>query len=139
VKADYKLTAGLNKPPLIRKKTHTVTARENPKAKEMYRSTSSCGQLLPFAVDEELVFAVDEESAIAVGELAICVPEKAKNRKRKVPTNSPIMSITLYRTRSGSQPRPGKWCGARCSASTVWGLVKDRTTGVAAGGLKLMI
>lgn len=29
------LTAGLKRPPLIRKKTHALTARENPKLKAM--------------------------------------------------------------------------------------------------------
>lgn len=33
------LTAGLNKPPLIRKYTHTVAVNEKPNARDMYSSS----------------------------------------------------------------------------------------------------
>ncbi len=68
------LTAGLNKPPLILKKTQTFIARLKPKTKEMY---VSCVRFGPVLVEP------------CVPRLAICVPPKAKKRKKKVPMNSP--------------------------------------------------
>lgn len=80
------VTAGLNKPPLIRKNTQALTTREKPKASEMKRSLWRSGP-------EEL--PVPEE-------FATWVPKKAKKRKRKVPTNSPLTAtnsrFTVSRT-----------------------------------------
>lgn len=38
--AEGEHTAGLNSPPLIRKKTQTLTAKENPKARDMYSNVA---------------------------------------------------------------------------------------------------
>lgn len=84
------LTAGLNKPPLILKKTQALTAREKPKHKLMY---SNCAGFEPWAI------VVD--SAPWVWELATWVPVKAKKRKRKVPANSPAIAMKWFRTASG--------------------------------------
>jgi len=40
--------------------------------------------------------------------LATCVAAKAKNRKRKVPTNSPVHAMNRWRTLLGSHPKPGR-------------------------------
>jgi len=40
------LTAGLNKPPLMRKKTQTLTASEKPKAREMYKREAMLGPVI---------------------------------------------------------------------------------------------
>jgi hypothetical protein len=69
------LTAGLNKPPLTLKKTHTFIARLNPNTREMYNSCSRFGP-------EEAVAVVDDR-------FAVWAPPKAKKRNKKVPTNSP--------------------------------------------------
>jgi hypothetical protein len=74
----------------MRKKIHTLTASENPKASEIYNSV---------AIFEAL-------SASRV--LATCVAANAKNRKRKVPTNSPKQEMNMWRTLLGSQLKPGR-------------------------------
>ena len=66
---------GLNRPPEIRKKIQTLTARLNPKIKEMYV--------------RRVRFGPDVGSLVLVLEFASCVPAKAMNMNRKVPTNSP--------------------------------------------------
>lgn len=83
-------TAGLNKPPLMRKKTQTVTASENPKAREMYINDARSMFELP------LIFRTL---------FATWVPAKAKNRKRNVPTSSPRNAISRWRILSGSLRR----------------------------------
>ena len=72
------VTAGLNRPPLTRKKTHALTAKLNPNMRLMYASVfalATCVKL-PSAV-----------SAPPVAAFATCVPLKAKKRNRNVPTN----------------------------------------------------
>jgi hypothetical protein len=74
-----KVTAGLNRPPEMRKKIQTLTMREKPKTREMYCRT--CGEkpvsapVVLFEVPLELMFAT-------------WVPLKAKKRNMVVPTNS---------------------------------------------------
>lgn len=71
--------AGLKSPPLIRKKTHAFTAREKPKLRLMYKSDAGSG--------------ADEMAASGTFVLATWAPEKAKNKKRNVPANSPAMAM----------------------------------------------
>ena len=66
------LTAGLKRPPLTLYNTHTFTNNENPKHNEMY--------------------IIGSELDVLGRELATCVPPKAKNKKRNVPTNSPVIA-----------------------------------------------
>lgn len=77
------VTAGLKRPPLMRKKIHTLTMRLNPNTTEMYSRT----------VGEKPVASpvVVFDSSLAVEPmLATCVPANAKKRNMVVPTNSPI-------------------------------------------------
>lgn len=77
------VTAGLNKPPLMRKKIQTLTISENEKTSAMYCSTAG----------EKPVSApvvVLEPDAALVPIFATWVPENAKNRNIMVPTNSPM-------------------------------------------------
>ncbi len=85
-----KETAGLNNPPLIRKKTQAFTAKEKPKHRDIYNNWAGFD---PWAMVVEVV--------PWVWELATCVPVKAKKRKRKVPANSPAMAMKWFRTASG--------------------------------------
>lgn len=71
-------------PPLILKKTQALTANENPKARLMYNSTLVLGTCVR---DPSLV------SAPAAAALATWVAEKAKNKNRNVPMNSPIIAM----------------------------------------------
>lgn len=75
ISASPKLTAGLNSPPLILKKTQTLIAKLKPNTSAIYNSWVSCGPW-PFGLG-------------FVCKAAVCVPPNAKKRKRKVPTNSP--------------------------------------------------
>lgn len=77
-------TAGLKRPPVMRKKTHAFTASEKPKARLMY----SKAEVLGACVKDPLVPPVLEVEA-----LATWVAAKAKKRNKKVPVNSPIMAI----------------------------------------------
>lgn len=90
-------TAGLNSPPLMRKNTQALTARENPKHNDIYNNWAGFEP-----------WAIVVESAPCVWELATWVPVKEKKRKRKVPANSPAMAMKWFRTASGletSQPQ----------------------------------
>lgn len=82
------LTAGLNNPPVMRKKTQAFTASEKPKARAMKSKLDVFGA---------------SEAVIAPGatKLATCVAEKAKNKNMKVPTNSPIPATSSFRTAFG--------------------------------------
>jgi hypothetical protein len=90
-----RLTAGLKSPPLTRKKTQTLTAREKPKASEMYiRDWMSIGRL-PRRL------------------LAVCVAANPKKRNKNVPMNSPRKEMSRWRVLFGSHPRarasPGRF------------------------------
>jgi hypothetical protein len=61
----------------MRKKIQTLTASEKPNASEMYNSAPKFMGLFPRRL------------------LATCVAAKAKNRKRKVPTNSPKQEMNM--------------------------------------------
>ena len=80
-------TAGLKRPPLIRKNTQAFAVRENPNDKLIYSNCDGffCTTVVVTCVPT-LVF--DEM-------LATCVPAKAKKRKEMVPTNSP-MTATVW-------------------------------------------
>jgi hypothetical protein len=71
-----RVTAGLKRPPLMRKKTQALTARLKPKASEMYKSSPIVGMapkpqsLQPWS--------------------ATLAAAKAKKRNMKVPRNSPM-------------------------------------------------
>lgn len=76
-----KLTAGLKAPPVTLTKAQTFTIRLKPKAKAMYSRLLVEGSF----------------AALAGAVLATCVPAKAKNKNKKVPTNSPIPKTRLVR------------------------------------------
>ncbi len=71
--------AGLNRPPLMRKKTHAFTAKENPKHKAIYNREAGSG-----------AEAIGASGSLV---LATWVPANAKNKKRKVPADSPNMAM----------------------------------------------
>lgn len=73
----------------MRKKTQTLTASENPKAKEMYSRAPMFMGSVPSKV------------------LATWVAAKAKNRNRNVPTNSPRQEMNMWRALLGSHEKPG--------------------------------
>ena len=78
------LTAGLNKPPLTRKNTHTVTIKLNPNIKLIYSST--------------LVFGAAPLPDVASWLFwAMLVPPNAKKRNIKVPANSEAAAINSIR------------------------------------------
>jgi hypothetical protein len=100
------VTAGLNRPPLIRKNTHALTAREKPNERAMY--WSCCG-LAPVSstvkpADDRIIFAVWQ-------------PESAKKRKRTVPTYSPHMAMKWLRMPSGILCEKGR---RRSSGLPAW-------------------
>lgn len=78
-----KVTAGLNKPPLMRKKIQTLTMREKAKTRAMYWSTA--GEK-PVSAP---VVVFDSELSLEPM-FATWVPENAKKRNMVVPTNSPM-------------------------------------------------
>jgi hypothetical protein len=82
---DRALTAGLNSPPLIRKKIQALTMRLNPKDREMYNNFD--GSTPPVFEPVVVLLAVDPSPM-----LATCVPPSAKKRNSVVPTNSPIIA-----------------------------------------------
>jgi len=81
------LTAGLKRPPLIRKKAQTLAAREAPNVKAMKRR---------FIVSAVLSFA-------GVADTAIPAAVKPMKRKENVPQNSPAKAITSFRTGCGKE------------------------------------
>jgi len=87
----------LKRPPLILKKTHALTANENPKLKLMYNNcagffwTTVVVIWVPVLVFEEI--------------LATCVPAKAKNKKNIVPANSPMAATIWPRVVGGALRR----------------------------------
>lgn len=66
------LTAGLNKPPDMRKKIHTLTMRLKPKETDMYNITMGLNPTVAFVVVDSL--------GVFDCALATCVPAKAKKR-----------------------------------------------------------
>lgn len=70
------LTAGLNRPPLIRKKVHALTARLNPKHK-----------LINISFDG-LDARLGETPSSCGAELTVLVPPKANSKNMNVPENS---------------------------------------------------
>ena len=98
--AGNKHTAGLNKPPLMRKNTQTLTARLKPNDRLMYSNTDALalnGPVVGFA---------------AAIKFATCVPAKAKNKNRNVPTNSPRKATSSLRI----------FCGRKCAAGNGFGI-----------------
>jgi hypothetical protein len=82
VRSMAKETAGLKRPPLMRKKIQTLTMSEKAKISATY-----CVTMGEKPVDAEVVvLGVGEEESM----LATWVPEKAKKRNIVVPTNSPM-------------------------------------------------
>jgi hypothetical protein len=96
------LTAGLKSPPLTRKKIHTLTASETANASEMYSSDRRSMGSSPRRL------------------LATCAAAKAKNRNRKVPTNSPIHAMSRLRALLGSHEKPGSRGSPGRSGSSVY-------------------
>lgn len=96
-----RVTAGLNKPPLMRKKTHALTASDMPNTKAMYMI------LLGLALKSTAL----APSAGAV--FTTLVPPNANRRNMKVPTNSPthatIWPLTLF-GRTSRNSRRLMWC-----------------------------
>lgn len=99
------VTAGLNRPPLMRKKTQALTASENPKPRYIYCSCCGfepvCSTVKP--AEEGMLFAT-------------CAPERANQKKRAVPTNSPHIATKWLRCQSGILFKSGR----RRSASSRW-------------------
>jgi hypothetical protein len=91
------VTAGLNSPPLMRKKTQALTAKLKPKERAMY---CSCWGFEPVCSTVR-----PEEEGI---EFATWAPERANQRKRTVPTNSPVMAMKWLRMESGTLLRKGR-------------------------------
>ena len=83
VKSMAKVTAGLNRPPLMRKKIQTLTMREKAKQRAIYWSTAGEKPVEAPVVVLEFELAFEPM-------LATWVPEKAKNKNMVVPTNSPM-------------------------------------------------
>jgi hypothetical protein len=75
----------LNSPPLILKKTHALTASENPKLKEMY---NNCAGSLTVPTLFVISGAWDSK--------ATWVPENAKNRNNTVPANSAMVATKWF-------------------------------------------
>jgi hypothetical protein len=69
-------TAGLNKPPLILKKAHTLTSKLNPYTNAVKIFCWLLGP--PFTIERSLAWFV-----------IMIWPENEKNRNMNVPTNSP--------------------------------------------------
>ncbi|CRJ80298.1 hypothetical protein BN1708_000209 [Verticillium longisporum] len=89
------VTAGLNRPPLMRKKIHTLTMREKPNATEMYMSTPTSKPVVSPVV---VLLSLPPESVTLDRMLATSVPAKAKKRNMVVPTNSPIEATKWFLT-----------------------------------------
>jgi len=115
-----RLTAGLKRPPLIRKKAHALTAREKPNAREMYIKFDELGYC------ESELFSVAGAAA-----LATCVAANAMNRNMKVPTNSPRKAMSSFLTMLGIQLRRlsrlslGAGLEASCLLTGRTGFLKD--------------
>jgi hypothetical protein len=67
----FHLTAGLNKPPLIRKNIQALTIKLKPKDRAIYKVVEGLNELSPGVL------------------FAVVVPAKAKNKNMNVPMNSP--------------------------------------------------
>jgi hypothetical protein len=78
-----KVTAGLKRPPLIRKNIHTFTIKLKPNTTLIYSSTVGLNPVASPVVVFESEEALDPM-------LATCVPANAKKRNIVVPTNSPM-------------------------------------------------
>ena len=87
-----KHTAGLKRPPLIRKKTHALTASEKPKQRLIKSNFAGSA-------------AKSAGRPASGAALTAFVPPKANRRKRKVPTNSPIMATKWFLMSRGRKPR----------------------------------
>lgn len=83
------VTAGLNKPPLMRKKIHTFTIKLNPNTTEIYSKTVGENPVASPVV----VFSSDDAFDPM---LATCVPANAKKRNIVVPTNSPTNATKWF-------------------------------------------
>ena len=92
----------MKSPPLMRKKTQALTAREKPKARAMYIRTVGFG-----------LCGSDVESSpeVDLALLATCVPAKARKRKRNVPTNSEVLAMRWLRRPFGSLLKKGEGFG----------------------------
>lgn len=89
-----RLTAGLNRPPLILKNAQTLTAKLKPKAREMYNKFAEFGYW------DKVLFSVGGAAA-----LATCVAANAIKRNMNVPANSPKNAIASFRTALGMKAR----------------------------------
>ena len=87
----------------MRKNTHTLTARLKPNESAMYSKT------------ETLALNGAVRGVVAAIMFATCVPEKAKNRNKNVPTNSPKKATTSLRTFCGRKCAAGKGLGTGTS------------------------
>jgi hypothetical protein len=82
----------LNRPPLILKNAHALTARLKPKARDMYN------RFAEFGYCDRVLFSVGGAAA-----LATCVAAKAMKRNMNVPANSPSHAIASFRTQLGTK------------------------------------
>lgn len=101
-------TAGLKRPPEMRKKTQMLAASEKPKPRAM-KSKSD-------------VFGVSDVELLAAAVFATCAAERAKKRNMNVPTNSPSMAMKWFLARCGIQLVPGSR-GPRLSSSVTVGFL----------------
>jgi hypothetical protein len=84
-----RLTAGLNRPPDMRKKIQTLTIKLKPKETEIYSITIGLNPAVAFVV---------VSTGVLEWAFATCVPAKAKNKNRVVPTHSPIAATNMFLT-----------------------------------------
>ena len=83
------VTAGLNKPPEMRKKIHTFTIKLNPNTILIYSSTVGLNPVASPVVVLLWLLAFEPM-------LATCVPANAKKRNMVVPTNSPMKATKWF-------------------------------------------
>lgn len=102
------LTAGLKRPPLIRKKAQALTASEAPNVKAMKRR---------FIVSGVLSFA-------GIADTATWAAVKPMKRKENVPQNSPTKAIASFRIGFGIEDnRPSRssgWCSRSFAVMSVF-------------------
>lgn len=108
------LTAGLNRPPLTRKNTQTLTIKLNPNTRLMYSSTLVFGACV-------MLFDCWPEVAGSLAIAAVfatCVPPNAKNKNMNVPANSAAAATNSLRHRFVIQPLPFlEWLVCGCAPS----------------------
>lgn len=99
------LTAGLKRPPLIRKNAQALTANDDPNAAAINSRIITSGSF----------------SFAGIADTAIWADVKPMKRKENVPQNSPAKAITSFRTGCGTEdnlPRRFSECSSLSLAVT---------------------